>query len=132
MFTLIWLSTPDKCFHMYCFIPYIYGNVLVLVPPVCLNCMSFDIENRFAVARGEGEESGRDWQFRVSRCKLLHLEWINILKVLLYSTGNYIQSPGIDHDGKYFFKGMYTYMNESLCGTEEISTTFVNQLDFNF
>ena len=34
----------------------------------------------------------------VSRCKLLHLEWIN--KILLYNIGNYIQSPGIDHDGK--------------------------------
>ena len=42
-----------------------------------------------------------DGGFRVSRCKLLHLEWIsNGNDVLLYSTGNYIQSLGIDHDGK--------------------------------
>ena len=39
------------------------------------------------------------WEFGVSRCKLLHLEWLSN-KVLLYSTGNYIQSHGIDHDGK--------------------------------
>ena len=32
-----------------------------------------------------------------SRCKLLHLEWISN-EVLLYSTGNYIQALGIDHD----------------------------------
>ena len=47
-----------------------------------------------------GDEEGRtDWEFGVSRCKLLHLEWISN-EILLYSTGNYIQSPGIDHDGK--------------------------------
>ena len=37
-----------------------------------------------------------DWEFGVGRCKLLYLEWINN-KVLLYSTGNDIQSPGINH-----------------------------------
>ena len=41
-----------------------------------------------------------DWEFEVGRCKLLHLERIN--KVLLYSTGNYVQSPGINHNGKSF------------------------------
>ena len=51
------------------------------------------------VAKGE---VGIEWDglgFGVNRYKLLHLEWINN-KVLLYSTGNYIQSPGTDHDGK--------------------------------
>ena len=33
-----------------------------------------DIENRLVVAKGEGKESGVDWKFGVSRCKLLHLE----------------------------------------------------------
>ena len=47
----------------------------------------------------EGEGSGMDGEFGVGSCKLLHLEWISN-KVLLYSTGNYIPSPGIDHDGK--------------------------------
>ena len=54
--------------------------------------------------RGGG--GGMDWEFGVSRCKLLHLEWINN-KVLLYSTGNYIQSPGINHNGKEYKKRMY-------------------------
>ena len=31
--------------------------------------------------------SGMDWESEISRCKLLHLEWISN-KVLLYSTGN--------------------------------------------
>ena len=47
--------------------------------------------------------TGMDWGFRVSRCKLLHVEWINN-KVLLYSTGNYIQYPVINHNGKKYEK----------------------------
>lgn len=50
-----------------------------------------DTENILVVATGEGSGSEMDWEFGVSRCKLLHLEWI-ISKVLLYSTGNSIQS----------------------------------------
>ena len=46
---------------------------------------------------GVREGVGMDWEFGVSRYKLLHLEWRNN-KVLLYSTENYIQSPGIAHD----------------------------------
>ena len=47
-----------------------------------------DMENRFVVVEG-GRGSGMDWEFGISRCKLLHLVWINN-EVLLYSTGNYI------------------------------------------
>ena len=50
------------------------------------------------VAMGEEEGSGMDWEFGVSRCKLLFLEWISN-EVLLYSVGNYMRSLGIDHDG---------------------------------
>ena len=39
-----------------------------------------------------------NWEFSISRCKLLYIGWIK--KVLLYSIGNYIQYPGINHDGK--------------------------------
>ena len=53
------------------------------------------------VAKGEGGRRGMDWEFGFSRCKLLHLEWISN-EVLLYSTGNYIQSLGIDRDGKEY------------------------------
>ena len=53
-----------------------------------------DIENRLVVAKGE-----LVWEFGISRCKLSYIEWINN-KVLLYSTGNYIQYPVINHNGK--------------------------------
>ena len=45
------------------------------------------------------------WEFVVSSCKLIHLEWISN-EVLLYSTGNYIQYPGIDHVEDNIRKGM--------------------------
>ena len=41
--------------------------------------------------------SGREWEFGVGRCKLLYLEWMGD-EALLYSTGNYIQNPGIGYD----------------------------------
>ena len=52
-----------------------------------------------------GGGSGKDWEFVVSRCKVLHLEWMND-DVLLYSTGNYIQSSGADYDGEDYEKRM--------------------------
>ena len=68
------------------------------------------------------EEGGMDWEFGVSRCKLLHLEWITN-EVLLYSTGNDIQSLEIDHDGRKYRKGnIYTGMTGSLCCTAAIGT----------
>ena len=42
---------------------------------------------------------GMEWEFGISRCKLLYIEWINN-KVLLYCTGNYIQYPVINQNGK--------------------------------
>ena len=44
-----------------------------------------------------------DWEIGISRCKLLHLEWMSN-DVLLYSTGNYIQSLLMEHDGRYYEK----------------------------
>ena len=61
------------------------------------------------LAKGERGGSGMDWEFRVSRCKLLHLEWISN-EVPLYSTGDCIQSSGIDHDGKQYFKKEYIHI----------------------
>ena len=54
-----------------------------------------DLEIRLVVAKG-GDEN---WEFGIIRCKLLYIGWIN--KVLLYSTGNYIQYPVISHNRKY-------------------------------
>ena len=42
-----------------------------------------------------------EWEFGISRRKLLYIEWISN-KVLLYCMGRYIQSPGINHNGKKY------------------------------
>ena len=55
------------------------------------------------VAKGEGGGGEKDWEFGINRCKLLYIEWINI-KVLLYSTGNYIRYPVTNHNGKEYEK----------------------------
>ena len=70
---------------------------------------------------GGGEEM--QWEFGVSRCKLLYIEWINN-KVLLCSTENYSQYPMINHSGKeYIQKSIYICITESLCCTAVINTT---------
>ena len=66
-------------------------------------------EQTFGCQGAERCWGGMDWEFGVSRCKLLYLEWIDN-KVLLYSTGNYIQSLGIYHDGKEYKKRMSSYV----------------------
>ena len=69
-----------------------------------------------------------EWEFAISRCKLLHLEWINN-KVLLYSSGNYIQYPATNHSRKEYEKEcVYICITESVCYTTE--TNIVNQLYF--
>ena len=53
-----------------------------------------DIENSL--------EGRNEWEFGVSRYKLLYIEWINN-KILLYSTENCIQYNMINHNGKEHF-----------------------------
>ena len=48
----------------------------------------------------QGGRRGMDREVGVSRCKLPHLEWTSN-EVLLYRTGNYIQSLGTERDGRY-------------------------------
>ena len=52
---------------------------------------------------------GMDWEFGISRCKLLFREWINI-KVPLYSTGNYIQYLVINHNGMEMNMRKFSYI----------------------
>ena len=54
-----------------------------------------------------------EWEFGVSRCKLLYIEWINN-KILLYSTGNYIQYPMINHNGKEYEKLNHSPVQQKL------------------
>ena len=63
--------------------------------------------------QGDGAGGGKDWEFGISRCKLVYTGWIN--KILLYSTGNYIQYPVINHNGKEYEKEyMYMYTGITL------------------
>ena len=84
--------------------------------------------------RERGGREGMEWEFESSRCKLLYIEWINN-KILLYSTGNYIQYPVIKCKGKeykkecviyiyiYIYIHTHTHIAESLCCMAEINTT---------
>ena len=70
---------------------------------------------------GGGREM--DGEFEVRRRKLFHSEWISS-GVLLCITENYIQTLGIDHDGRWYKRGNgYTCMTGSLCCTAETGTT---------
>ena len=49
--------------------------------------------------RGLWGGEGLDWDFEISKCKLLYIEWMNN-KALLYNTGNCIQHSLINHNEK--------------------------------
>ena len=58
-------------------------------------------------------------EFGVSRCKLLYIEWIKN-NVLLNGTGNYIQYPMINHNGKGYGKGYKKVCVYNICVTESL------------
>ena len=60
------------------------------------------------VAKGEGSGGGMYGEFEISRCKLLYIEWISN-KVLLHTSGNYIQYPVVSHHGKEY-ENEYVFM----------------------
>ena len=64
-----------------------------------LSSLNHKMGLRLVFAKGDGAGGGMEWEVGVSRCKLLCREWINN-KILLYSTGNYIQYPVINHSRK--------------------------------
>ena len=81
-----------------------------------------DMEKRLVVDKEEGE-GWMDWEYVVNKHKLLHLEWISN-EVLLYTTGNYMQSLEIEHDRRQCEKkSVYIYMTRSLCCTAKIDRT---------
>ena len=58
-----------------------------------------DIENRLVVAKGEWRVGGgTEWEFWISRGKLLCMN----NKVWLHSTGNCVQYPVMNHNGKEY------------------------------
>ena len=63
---------------------------------------------------------GKDgWEFGVSRCKLLYIEWIKN-KILLYSTENYIQYTMINHDGKEYIWTYFGHLMQRADSFEKI------------
>ena len=58
-----------------------------------------------------GCQGGRkEWEFGISRDKLLYIGWKNN-KVILYSTGTYIQHSVTNHNGKEYEKEyIYVYV----------------------
>ena len=85
-----------------------------------------DIENRLVPGVGggrHGEWVGIDWEFGISRCKLLYIGWIK-QGPTVYSTGNYIQYPMINHNGKEYEKEYISIcITKSLCNTPETNAT---------
>ena len=68
-------------------------------------CTDIDL----CLPRGWGREE-KEWELGISRGKVLYRVWINN-KVLLYSTGNYIQYLMTNHNGKECKKEyIYTYI----------------------
>ena len=65
--------------------------------------------------------TGEDWEFGISICKLLYIEWINN-KVLLCGSGHYIQYLLINILEEYE-KNVYICVTESLSCIVEIDTT---------
>ena len=61
--------------------------------------------------RGRSGGGGVDCEFGISRCKLLNTKLINS-KVLLCSTGNCIQYPVINLNGKEY-ENIYIYVSLS-------------------
>ena len=65
------------------------------------------------VAEGEGVGGGMEWDIGVNRCKHLYIEWVNN-RVLLCSTGNYIQYPVINHNGEEYEKELKKFLIEKM------------------
>ena len=64
-----------------------------------------DIENRLVVAEGQGKLGKDGLGVWVQQTQIIYRE--RIKKGLLYSTGNYIQYPVINHNGKNMKKNIY-------------------------
>ena len=61
-------------------------------------------ENRFGTDKGEEEVGEINWEFGISRCKLIN-------KILLYNTGNYSQYPVINYMEKNMKKNVCIYIH---------------------
>ena len=71
-----------------------------------------------------------DWEFGVSRCKLLHIEWTGN-EVLLYSTGNYPSFWGQTRMENIIRKWMYMYVGRVTLLYSKNWHNAVNQIYLN-
>ena len=88
------------------------------------------IENRLVIAKGKVWWVGIDWEFGISRRKLLYIEWINITQSYC-STGTYIQYSMINHNGKEYWKRNNVPGHKITLLYSRKSHNIVNQLYFN-
>ena len=95
------LPDPGIEQHLLCLLHWQVGS-LPLAPPGKLHKI-LSLPQRSSQSRVRGRFRNRKL-FGIRRCKLLYVGWINN-KVLLYSTGNYIQYLMINHNGKQCEKG---------------------------
>ena len=58
-----------------------------------------DTGNRLVVTKQEEGLGGKNWEFGISRGKLLYIEWIKN-NILLCSTGSYIEYPVTKYNRK--------------------------------
>ena len=81
------LSQKEK--NKYHIISHIWNLIYGTNEPIYEEKQTHGLGEKTCGCQMGGEGSGMDWEFEVSRCKILHLEWISN-EILLYGTGKYI------------------------------------------
>ena len=84
----------------------------------------------WAAVSGVAQSRTRLKRLSSSSSNLLYTGWINN-EVLLWSTGNYIQCPGINHNGKENEKECIC-ITKSLSYTAEVNTTLINYTSIKY
>ena len=74
-----------------------------------LKLMFLDIENRLWLPRWGRVREGMEWEFGMSRYRLLHVKRKNN-KVILYGTDNYIWYPMVNHRRLEIYRKMNTFV----------------------
>ena len=79
--------------------------------------------------RRRAGRGGKEWKSRASRGKLLNIGWINS-KVLLYSTGNYIQHPVINPSEKEYIYTKLSHLAIQDNSTQHCNSTTYTSVNF--
>ena len=97
-------SEKDK--YMYCL--YVESKIWHKGTLSTKEKQTYRYREQICSCRGGG---GIYWEFGISKCKLVYTGWINN-RVLLRSTGNYIQYPVINHNGEEYEKEWKKFLIE--------------------